>query len=92
MGMARQYRILTPDRANRARLLHASLRQVRRAAQLAGSGATVHLLANLIATANSTLFLVQARASWASDEQIEDLLQLADECLRQAQILIARFH
>jgi hypothetical protein len=88
--MTHEQHSLSPDLTARVRLLHARLQQVRRVAQSAGSGALVHVLANEIATAHSTLLLVEARASSASREHLEELLELADASLHSARVRIAQ--
>ncbi len=82
--------MLAPDLAERAQLLQADLRQVRRQGQARGSGATIHALSNQVATAHSALQLVEARCDEAKANDIEQLLALAEACLRTARILIAQ--
>jgi hypothetical protein len=80
----------TPDLAERIQVLHADLDQVRRQSRFFGSGATIHRLINHVATAQSTLGLVETRCREATGDDIERLLALAEECLNTARILMAQ--
>ena len=82
--------MLAPDLAERAQLLYADLGQLRRLGQAHGSGATIHTLINQISNARGALHLVESRASKGADADIEELLSLAEACLRRARRLIAQ--
>jgi hypothetical protein len=82
--------MLTPELMDRVQLLQADLAQVRRQSQARGSGATIHRVSNQVATAHGALQLVEARCDEAKANDIEQLLALAEACLRTARILIAQ--
>ncbi len=78
-----------PNLAERVQVLHADLAHVRRQGQFRGSGATIHALINQVSTAQSALRLAETRGSETKSDDIEELLDLAEACLRQARSLIA---
>ena len=80
----------SPDLTQRAGIVRASLQQVRREAQQAGSGATIHTLTNRISTAHAVLIIVETRATSVPSEQLVELMDLADASLRDARALIAQ--
>ncbi len=79
--------MMTSNAAERVRLLQASLRQVRRHGQYLGSGATVHLFVNQISTAYGALRLAEARCAAERHDDLETLLDLAEDALRAARVL-----
>ena len=54
-----------------------------------GATATIHTFINQVSTAQSALRLAETRGRETKSDDIEELLDLAEACLRQARSLIA---
>ena len=70
--------------------LMGGLRELRRAADRIAAADIVHQLRNGVLTAQGALYIVEARLAQGHTDDIEKLLDLADNRLRECRALVAR--
>jgi hypothetical protein len=73
-----------------ARLLHSELRQVRRRTDMSSTGATIHRLRNHVASAQCGLGMVDAKLQDGNVADLDRILTMVQDSLRQARALIAQ--
>ncbi len=80
----------TTNISARALLLRSSLNQLQHAADRMGASDTIHYLRNCVLTAQGALGIVEARLAASRNDDLEQLIELAETRLREGRALIAR--
>ena len=76
--------------SKRALVLRAGLRHLRSDADRLGAADVVHQLMNCVMTAQGALHIVDTRLAEGRDEELEELLNLAEGRVREGRALVTR--
>jgi hypothetical protein len=79
-----------PAQSKRALVLRAGLRNLRSEADRVGAADIVHQLRNCVMTAQGALHVVEARLTQGRNDELDELLDLAERRMHEARALIAR--
>ncbi len=79
-----------PAQSKRVLILRAGIRSLRIEADRAGAADLVHQLRNCVMTAQGALQLAEARLTQGRNDELDELLDLAERRMQEARALVAR--